>query len=610
MHRLLASIGLAGILVLAMQSSTYYLAAAQEEHSTQTAAQGPSVNDANLTVEKVVDGLTLPTTMAFLDQHRIVVLEKDNGTVRMVKDGKLQSAPLLDVAVANQDERGMLGIAVSKENETTTYVFLYFTASGGGVDGDDRQGVPPAGNRLYRYELQGDELVNPKLLLNLPAEPGSPTLSIVGRYVGGPIAIGPDNNVYVIIGDVDQHTTQAQNFANGPAPDGTSGVLRVGKSGQDPEPIIGTSAFGKYYFAYGIRNSFGLAFDPQTGKLWDTENGPSYGDEVNLVDPGFDSGWRKVQGVVPPENLTGLVLFNSRSHYHNPEFSWQEPVASTGLAFLNSTSNLGDQYQNDMFVGDFNNGAIYRFPLNETRTGFMLKGDLADKVANTPEENAVITFGTGFGGITDIKAGPDGSMYVVSLIDGAIYRIAHTTSPNSNESSKAKLTVNSANLSNNTITGMYTTISSSNGTLLDKGFTPLEFTGDRGSDYTVTVADFRSRHFDHWENGDTSRTRTVALDHDSATIVAYYKIGPEDATNAQTSDTINRLLERIMNGHTANCIDENNQHKLGNELSKIVKDLFSENKAKIDQLQKTLDMMTRDCANSSVQGNEGNHGSE
>src|SRR5919198_3570181 len=145
MHRLLASISLAAILVLAMQS-TYNFVGAKGQSD-----KGPSVNDKNLTVEKVADGLTLPTTMAFLDEDRILVLEKDNGTVRMIKDGKLQSEPLLDVAVANEDERGMLGIAVSKENETTTYVFLYFTESGGGADGDDRHGVPPAGNRVYRY---------------------------------------------------------------------------------------------------------------------------------------------------------------------------------------------------------------------------------------------------------------------------------------------------------------------------------------------------------------------------------------------------------------------------------------------------------------------------
>ena len=158
---LLVSISLAAMLLLATPLGYNFFANAQEETGHPAEADGPSVQDSNLAVEKTADGLVLPTTMAFLDKDRMLVLEKDNGTVRMVKDGKLQPEPLLDVAVANNNERGMLGIAISKENDTTTYVFLYFTESGGGADGDDKNGIAPAGNRLYRYELQGDHLVNP-----------------------------------------------------------------------------------------------------------------------------------------------------------------------------------------------------------------------------------------------------------------------------------------------------------------------------------------------------------------------------------------------------------------------------------------------------------------
>jgi glucose/arabinose dehydrogenase len=426
--------------------------------SAQTSS--PSVKDSNLKVEKVVDGLIHPTAMAFLDEHRLLLLEKDSGRVRMVKDGKLLPDPLLDVAVANQDERGMLGIAISKENNATTYVFVYFTQSGGGVDGDDNHGVQPAGNRLYRYELQGEHLVHPKLLLKLPSNPGE-TTGIIGRYVGGPVAVGPDGFVYVVIGDVDHHKTKAENFQNGPPPDGTGGILRIGKNGEIPPSVIGSGNFSKYYYAYGIRNSFGMTFDPMTGKLWDTENGPAFGDEVNLVEPGFNSGWAKISGMASNENPEGLVLFNAKSHYGNPEFSWTKTVAPTAIVFLNS-NRLGNQYQNDIFVGDFNNGAIYKFKLNDTRTGFELKGNLADKVANTPEENADITFATGFGGITDIKTGPEGSLYVLSYADGAIYRILSSNSSlegnnkaTHTKTAPAELYIKSADLSGRKFSGMY-----------------------------------------------------------------------------------------------------------------------------------------------------------
>ena len=121
---------------------------------------------------------------------------------------------MLDVNVAAQAHRGMLGIAVvplhppqptsskhenvvNSHNSTTTsaYVFLYYTEAAT-KDGDDiTEGKQPLGNRLYRYEMVNNKLVNPKLLLDLPATPGA-----IGN--GGRIAIGPDNNVYVTIGDV------------------------------------------------------------------------------------------------------------------------------------------------------------------------------------------------------------------------------------------------------------------------------------------------------------------------------------------------------------------------------------------------------------------------
>ena len=434
------SIGLSLMLLFVLGQD---FAVAQEVGTTGTR---PSVNDVSLTVEQVAGGLISPTTMAFLDEDTILVLEKDNGRVRMIEDGELQPEPLLDVAVANDGERGMLGTAVSRENDTTTYVFLYFTESGGGVDGDDMQGVPPAGNRLYRYELQGDQLVNPMLMLDLPALPGP-------RYNGGPVVIGPDNNVYVIIGDVGGHTTMVQNFENGSEADGTSGILRIGKNGEVPEPIIGTGAFGKYYFAYGMRSSYGMDFDPMTGVLWDTENGAPFVDEINLVDTGFNSGWKIVQGMVPPDySLTGLVMFNSESHYSNPEFTWTEPVDPTALEFL-ASSAFGEEYENDMFVGDISNGTIYRFELNENRSAFVLEGALDDTVANTPEEAEDAIFGTGFGSISDIKTGPDGYLYILSSVDGTLFRVvpaADTLSPDAE--SIADLTVRAADLSGDTIT--------------------------------------------------------------------------------------------------------------------------------------------------------------
>jgi aldose sugar dehydrogenase len=590
------SISLALILLFALGHN---FAVAQEAEIT---GLRPSVNDVSLTVEQVAGGLISPTTMAFLDEDTILVLEKDNGTVRVIEDGELQPEPLLDVAVANDGERGMLGTAVSRENDTTTYVFLYFTESGGGVDGDDTQGVPPAGNRLYRYELQGNQLVNPTLLLDLPALPGP-------RYNGGPILIGPDNNVYVIIGDVGGHTTMVQNFENGPGPDGTSGILRVGKNGEAPESIIGTDAFAKYYFAYGMRSSHGMDFDPMTGVLWNTENGSPFVDEINLVNAGFNSGWKIVQGMVPPDyNLTDLVMFNEESHYSNPEFTWTEPVNPTALEFFNS-SELGQQYENNIFVGDTSNGTIYRFQLNENRSAFVLEGALDDTVANTPEEAENAIFGTGFGGITDIKTGPDGYLYILSFVDSTLFRVvpaADVLRPNAiiAAGGTSDLTVRAADLSGDTITGVYIVIEATNGTTLMEGHAPLTFTGTAGSTYNVTVPVLGNMEFDRWDNGVTDRTRSVNLDQGDTTITAYLDVESTSANATIDSRTI--IIQRFADiVDQDNCFDVEDAGRLYMVIGNVMRNMFSEGEGGTNQLQQEIDrLVVQGCPIVDVSPNE------
>jgi glucose/arabinose dehydrogenase len=385
----------------------------------------PELADPNLKIEEVVDGLDTPTTMAFLGPNDFLVLEKDNGTVQRVVNGKMLDLPLLDVNVANSVERCMCGIAISKQN-STTYVFLYFTEIEG-EDGEDREGKEPIGNRLYRYELVDNSLINPKILLDLPATPGP-------RHNGGVLVIGPDNNLYIPVGDIDgsyrgeASQTVTQNYHNGEQADGRSGILTITQDGQPVgEGILGTEMPLKLYYAYGIRNSFGLAFDPVSGKLWDTENGPGHSDEINLVEPGFNSGWQEVMGFAGDENAfdtSELVDFDGKGHYREPELLWLHTVGPTAILFMTS-DKLGFQYVNEMFVADVHDGRIYHFGLNEDRTQLDLPGPLVNKIIRNPESNELdeIVFGDDFGGISDLKLGPDGYLYVVSIGLGKIFRI-------------------------------------------------------------------------------------------------------------------------------------------------------------------------------------------
>jgi aldose sugar dehydrogenase len=417
------------ILVLSFASAEFIYYSAAE----------PITNDHNLKAEIVYKGIDFPTSMAFLNSDDILVLEKNNGIVRRIINGMSLSEPLLDVNVANANERGLLGIAVAKNDDNTTNVFLYYTESKE-RDGNDecptstdcKKGNDPLGNRLYRYELIDDKLKNPKLLLDLPTKPGP-------AHNGGIITLGPDNNVYLVIGELTSMGTQASNVQKGLAPDGRGGILRVTQDGRVVEGILSNKTLLNLYYAYGIRNSFGMDFDPLTGNLWDTENGPGNGDEINLVKPGFNSGWSKVQGmwevkesfggnaVLEPDNL---IDFDGKGRYSEPEFAWNNTVAPTAVKFL-SSDKLGTQYENDLFIGDANNGNIYHFDLNNDRTELVLQGQLTDKVADNISENQDIIWGKGFGIITDIQVGPEGYLYILSINlpqgRGTIFRIVPVT---------------------------------------------------------------------------------------------------------------------------------------------------------------------------------------
>jgi glucose/arabinose dehydrogenase len=380
------------------------------------------LTDAGLTFEEFARAPKFSTGMAFLSQDDVILIEKNTGKIIRIQNGTRLDEPLLTVNVANVSERGLLGIAVSKEPSRAPYVFLYYT------EADATNSSKVLGNRLYRYELIENKLLNPKLLLDLPAFPGM-------SHNGGVLRIGPDNKtLYLVIGNVNYrqnqtYMTKVENAKDGPMPDGRAGILRVTFEGEavDKEGTLGSGDPLNKYYSYGIRNSFGIGFDPVTGNLWDTENGNHMNDEINLVRPGFNSGWPIVQGlsnVKEDFDEDELESFDGNGVYSDPEFNWIDIVAPTSLLFFNS-DKLGQEYQNDLFVGSAKNGTIFHFDLNENRTHLELDGPLSDKVADTPQELDEVTFAKGIGLVTDIQVGPDGYLYVLTSIkhDAVLFKI-------------------------------------------------------------------------------------------------------------------------------------------------------------------------------------------
>ena len=433
-------------------------------HGQNATIAGPKVTDSNLKVELVARNLDFPTAIDFLGNDDLLLTEKDTGNVYEIINGNI-TAPLIHLNVTTRDERGLLGLAVSgngnNDSKDNTFVYLYYTLCGKDKATDSeviqqflngekvgqptvKGGSKKCGNYVYRYELdaKNNKLVAPKLIASLPGLPGP-------SHNGGKLLMDKEKNLFVTIGDLQTtkfnqnktgYDTKAQNIINGTFPDGRGGILRITHDGKP----VGNGTLGvdyplNLYYAYGIKNSFGIGLDPVTDNLWDTENGPQFGDEINLVKPGFNSGWEKVQGIwklnqtrekdgIFDNSTKGVefVDFSSKGKYSNPEFVWDKPVAPTALAFLDS-DKLGQQYTNDIFVGSAKKGTLFHFDLKPDRESLDLIGDLADLVYSKKDDSSKIVFGENFGVVTDLKVGPDGYLYVVSGAGetgkGAIYKI-------------------------------------------------------------------------------------------------------------------------------------------------------------------------------------------
>jgi aldose sugar dehydrogenase len=431
----------------------------------------PILEDSDLQVEEVTRGLESPTSMTFIGNHGDMLISEKKGEVIFFSNENNSKRSIFNFTnVDDRNERGLLGIAVMDNvsdidispsnagvnttnhrtaiNPTTvtidksitdagpteimsqtpasTYVFFYLTEA----SMENRTQV--LGNRVYRFEWNDTEksLSNERLILDLPVLPGQ-------NHDGGKLISDRENgHIYAVIGDLNRRG-MLQNFNNGSLPDDTSVILRINPNGSPAQdnPFLEISRtndsyanLSKYY-AYGIRNSFGLAIDPETGLLWDTENGPDGFDEINIVRPGFNSGWAMVMGPIGMSNLTAdedLVNFEGSS-YSDPVFSWGRTVGVTDIEFYDS-DRLGDKYANNIFVADANNGDLYFFRLNENRSGLQFESSRIadDLVASNERERTAVIFGTGFpSSITDIETGPDGYLYVLTFHPtmGAISRI-------------------------------------------------------------------------------------------------------------------------------------------------------------------------------------------
>lgn len=347
-------------------------------------AVDPTVVDSRLAVRTVVDGLSQPTSMAFLDSNNILVLEKATGRVQRVLNGIIQGTPALDLAVNSASERGLLGIALHPDFPTNPGVFLYWTESTTGADTTVLSETPLLGNRVDRFLWNGSTLTFDRNLIQLralqpafAAEPTPPTGR--GNNNGGVLRFGPDGKLYIFVGDVGRRG-QLQNLPDGPLGPGqpddqfggpepddahlTGAILRLNDDGSAPadNPFFGVGAtMGgeaganiQKVFSYGHRNGFGMAFDPKAGHLWLQENGDDSFAELNRVTPGMNGGWVQIMGPVTRVARYKAIETSSEDDpcRGTPYFGLQqerwspENIANTPLQALSRLFELpGSQYR-------------------------------------------------------------------------------------------------------------------------------------------------------------------------------------------------------------------------------------------------------------------------
>lgn len=485
----------------------------------------PVVVDPDLAVRAVVGDLAQPIAIAFLRPNDFLVTEKGSGQVKRVINGAV-AATVLDLPVNSASERGLLGIALHPDFRRNHWVYLYWTESSTGADSTELAEVgnpnspygpdtpAPLGNRIDRFVWDGrkQQLKFDRNLVRLRAYQADADQPLRGNHNGGLLAFEERDDawkhdvhakkpwsphrderakLFVIIGDNGRRGMlqnllhgpfgpgQPDDQFGGPEPDNahlTGVVLRLNEDGSTPTDnpfyAFGASVGGEEgkniqkIFAYGVRNSFGLAVDPWTGELWESENGDDSFDEINRIEPGHNGGWVQAMGPLArltqfkaietmpppffglqqvrwsPENLADdpitarerLVDFPG-SHYGEPQFSWKWATAPAAIGFMGDRS-LGRRYRGDLFVGAsipvLTGGYLFRFELTPNRQRLAWSDErLADLVADNLAKHEItesesLLFGTGFGATTDIKTGPWGNLFVVSVSHGIVYEIYRT----------------------------------------------------------------------------------------------------------------------------------------------------------------------------------------
>ncbi len=304
-------------------------------------AQGRSA----IAARPVATGLALPATFTFAPNGKIFYGELSSGEIRTFDPRTRTNSLFFNIPnVTTRGEQGLLGLALHPSYPSTPYVYAFATRNSSGV----------ARNEIVRITERAGRGSEMQVLFSAAAG---------DIHNGGRIAFGPDRNLYAVIGDAGlPETAQDLNSPWGK-------VLRMSPAGTVPQtnPIAGS-----YVYAYGIRNSFGFAFDPHSGGLWLTDNGPDCNDELNRIERGANYGWGPSASCSSPPNPPVNTNHDGPSPAL-PQLWYKQRLAPTGVAFCRSCG-LGKKSAGGLFFGVWNTGQIRRVKLGANRRSVLSQG--------------------------------------------------------------------------------------------------------------------------------------------------------------------------------------------------------------------------------------------
>jgi glucose/arabinose dehydrogenase len=356
----------------------------------------------------VTKGLNQPWSMAFLPEGGILVTERP-GRLRIIRNGVLDPAPVAGMpAVRAQGLAGLMDLALHPRFNENKFVYFTYHKPAAGAP------APAAGGRgggggagtitLARGRWDGSALVEVRDLF-----------SAIPSGNASRIVFGRDGMLYMSVGVGDPPAApQAQ------ATDSLAGkVLRLRDDGTVPpdNPFVGRAGYRPEIFTLGHRNPLGLTLNPSTGEIWECENGPNGGDEINVLQAGKNYGW--------PVVSYGRFYMGPRvserpwqEGMEQPLVFWVPAIAISGMTFY--TGDKFPAWKNHVFVGGMRTGEV-------PRSGHLERIDFNEKWEELHREGMLRELQNR---IRDVRQGPDGFLYLLTAEnDGALIRMEPADPP-------------------------------------------------------------------------------------------------------------------------------------------------------------------------------------